>query len=275
MRLHRLDIRSCATTAVSGLRAIGETMLQVFFPKICANCGDVCGKAAPICEICCQNIGFLEEPLCILCSMPLDGNTHGKCSYCADKPSAITELAAVFAYNANSQNMILRLKYHDNTINVGDYAQWMYEKGFSLFTNADVIVPVPLHRLRLLSRRYNQSALLARKISEISSKPLEVFALKKTKYTPPQNSMTAVQRVKNVHESFYVTNSHRVRDRVVILVDDVVTTGATLQACAQALLAAGSREVRALTLGRTLAWHQQQIPYRPLEGTLVTHQQNK
>nr|WP_169193672.1 ComF family protein [Anaplasma platys] len=232
--------------------AIRSFILQVFFPKICANCSSVCEASSIVCSACYQNISFIERPLCVLCAMPLDNTTCSKCIHCVAKPSYIAEIAAVFEYNAHAQNMVLRLKYFDDTTHVAGYAQWMYHKGFALLHRADLIVPVPIHRLRLLSRKYNQSVLLARQIGWLSSKPLEVFALRKTRNTLPQNSLTAAQRAQNVLGSFTVTDARLVRGKVVILVDDVITTGATIQACAHALIDAGAREVLALTLGRTL-----------------------
>lgn len=259
----KFNFQLCYNLLKERLCTAGSAILRVFFPKICANCRSVCEEDKPVCFPCYQNVSFIEKPLCVLCSMPLGAaQAAGKCETCNHKPTFVSVVESVFEYNANSQNMILRLKYFDDTTNVGIYAQWMRKKGSALLNAADVVVPVPIHRLRLLSRKYNQSVLLARKISEISSKPLEVFALKKSKSTMPQNSLTAAQRARNVHGSFTVTDSSKFREKVILLIDDVVTTGGTLQACAQALRGVGARDVLALTLGRTLTWPSQN-PHHP------------
>jgi len=117
-----------------------------------------------------------------------------------------------------------------------------------------LIVPVPLHRLRLLTRRYNQSALLARTLSRRSGVPLIVDGLVRHRSTPPQTRLPRTQRLRNVRGAFAVPAKHRARigDRKILLVDDVMTTGATAEACAKALLRAGAARIDVLTLARVV-----------------------
>jgi ComF family protein len=126
----------------------------------------------------------------------------------------------------------------------------MMRAGADLIADCDVIVPVPLHRWRLLSRAYNQAALLARALARISGKPVIADALLRTKRTPSQGQFNREGRHRNVARAFVVSRAVAVAGKKVLLIDDVLTTGATADACARALLAGGTRRVDVLVLGR-------------------------
>ena len=148
--------------------------------------------------------------------------------------------------------MVLRLKFCDDLFHVRAYAHWMCERGGVVLEGADFLVPVPMHRMRLMRRKYNQASLLAQAIGKLHKIPAEVLLLRKLKDTPPQHGLAAVIRKKNVRGSFSVTDTEKVQGKVITLVDDVITTGTTIAACASALADAGAREIRALTLCRAL-----------------------
>ncbi|MCU7611223.1 ComF family protein [Anaplasma capra] len=164
----------------------------------------------------------------------------------------MSAISSVFAYDERSKNMVLRLKFCDDLFHVKEYARWMSERGKTVLEGVDFIVPVPTHRMRLLRRKYNQAALLAQAVGRYSGIPSDVFVLQKLKNTSPQRNLPANVRKRNVHGVLAVTNTDRVQGKVIALVDDVITTGATIAACASILKSAGALEVRALTLGKTL-----------------------
>ncbi|MDB1135289.1 ComF family protein [Candidatus Anaplasma sp. TIGMIC] len=128
----------------------------------------------------------------------------------------------------------------------------MFDRGRAMLARAAMLVPVPIHRPRLLNRKFNQAALLALELSKLCGVPTEMFILKKYRSTPPQGKLSAAMRSQNVQNSFSVSNPAMVVGRSILLVDDVATTGATLQSCAQTLILAGATEVQALTLARSL-----------------------
>ncbi len=148
--------------------------------------------------------------------------------------------------------MIINFKFFDNLNYVKTFAKWIYQANHDVFKSAKVIIPVPLHRMRLLKRKYNQAALLAKELSKLSDLFYTPFAIRRTCNTVPQAGLSLKQREKNLKKVFSVSNKEVVKDKIVILVDDVVTTGSTARSCSQEILNSGAREVRVLSLARTI-----------------------
>ncbi|MGN7678390.1 MAG: ComF family protein [Anaplasma sp.] len=225
-----------------------EKVVGVFFPRMCANCQQEIKRAETICSICRQTIKFLHS------SHDPSGDVGLQREMQHVGPlTHVSAVESVFVYDTHSKNMVLRLKFCDDLSHIEEYARWMCWRGAKILEDADFLVPVPMHRIQLLRRKYNQSVLLARAMSKLCGVPTKAFVLRKIKNTAPQHSLPAAARAKNVHGSFEVLGIERVCGRTVVLVDDVITTGATIAACAHALASAGVREVRALTLGKTLS----------------------
>ena len=183
----------------------------------------------------------------------IDANTTLECGACLESPPVYDRVRAVFVYNADSRSLITRLKYGDRTDHAPALARWMNRAGNRLLDDADFMMPVPLHRWRLVSRTFNQSTLLARHLSKISGVPAKFDVLRRTKATPQQGRLSAQARRRNVASAFSVVSPDRVAGRCIVLIDDVLTTGATLNACARALRAAGAAQVDALVAGRVPA----------------------
>ncbi|MFV9838461.1 MAG: ComF family protein [Aaplasma endosymbiont of Hyalomma asiaticum] len=230
--------------------ALGK-IVDIFFPRLCLNCGNATLCCEPICNSCFHALKFLHGRYCVLCG-GTTANRQNTCMSCNPLETYLNSLDSIFEYDNASRNMILNLKFHDDLTNVHIYAKWLYAKGATVLSSADLIIPMPLHRTRLFSRKFNQAALLARELSKICGVPCDVFVLKKNRNTRPQSGLPAHERVKNVASTFTVTNVDMIVGKFIVLIDDVVTTGASLQACAKALKQAGAREVYALTLGRTM-----------------------
>ncbi len=157
------------------------------------------------------------------------------------------------AYDDASKGAVLALKRSDRLEFSHLFARWLKRAGQPLIEQADLIVPVPLHRWRLWARRYNQSALLAQRLADLSGRPFDPFALARTRSTASQGAMpSAKARARNVRGAFHVPSAKRTKisKRCVLLVDDVLTTGATIHACALALKRAGAEKVLVLTIAR-------------------------
>ena len=156
-------------------------------------------------------------------------------------------------YDDKSRDLILAMKRGDRLDLVPAFAGWLLRSGRALIEQADVIVPVPLHRSRLWTRRYNQSALLARELSRRAGRPADPFVLERSRRTPSQGEMpSAKARRRNVLGAFRVVVPGTIRGKTVLLIDDVYTTGATIEACARVLKRAKVQSVLVLTLARVV-----------------------
>ena len=160
----------------------------------------------------------------------------------------------MFRYGDVSRALILRFKHGDRTDAAPAFGTWLARAGHDLLTEADLVAPVPLHRFRLFARRFNQSALLAQAIAHESDVAVAVDLLVRTRNTRSQATLSSVQRSRNVKGAFNIRRQWR--DRVVglkiLLVDDVMTTGATVEECSKALLAEGAASVDIVTLARVV-----------------------
>ena len=197
-------------------------------------------------------LDLLFPPLCLSCRAPV-GSEGGFCAACLARPPAFTCARAILVYDAESRGAILALKHADRLELVPGFARWLGRVGAPLLDQADLIVPVPLHRSRLWLRRYNQSAELARRLARDWNRVYDPLALIRGRRTPSQGVMPSARaRRKNVLSAFRVPDPERIRGRRILLVDDVLTTGATAQACARALKRAGAADITVLTLARVV-----------------------
>ena len=205
--------------------------------------------------VCWSGITFLDGPACECCGLPFafDPGPGTRCGACLSQPPAFDRARAIFAYDEKSRGPILALKHADRLDLVPGFAQWLARSGQALLAETDLIVPVPLHRLRLWRRRYNQAAELARRLAARSGKAVAPDALARIRPTESQGAMaSAGARRRNVRGAFRVPDPTRVAGRNVLLVDDVFTTGATVDACAKALKRAGAAKVQVLALARVV-----------------------
>src|SRR5690242_17467026 len=231
-----------------------KALLDLLFPPLCIGCRGAVGQAG-FCAQCWSAITFLDGPGCACCGLPfavaLDGDTL--CAGCLASPPAFDKARAILAYDDNSRSAILALKHADRLDLVPGFSRWLSRTGRNLLEDSDLIVPVPLHRLRLWRRRYNQSAELARRLASDWKRPFEPFALVRSRPTPSQGAMTGAKaRRRNVLGAFQVPDPGKVKGKRVLLLDDVLTTGATVEACARALKRAGAERVHVLVLARVV-----------------------
>lgn len=243
-------LQSFASTAV-------HMAMNTLFPPRCYACNQLTGAQDGLCAACWDKIRFIAAPYCARCGVPFPyemGGADAECMPCIQSPPLFSGARAVFCYDEDSRALITGYKYHDRTHATPMYGNWLARAGVDILMHTDVIVPVPLHRLRLIKRRYNQSALLATALAKEAGKPILMRGLERIRHTPQQAGLTREQRLKNVEDAFAVPPPFRsqVNGQRVLIVDDVLTTGATLNACTQALLDAGAKDVYLLTLARTV-----------------------
>lgn len=231
-------------------------VLDALLPPRCLACGALTAEPGALCAACFAGVDFLGPPLCACCGDPFElaMEPGALCGQCIDRPPRFDRARAVFRYEGSARDLILRFKHADRTDCAPAFARWMLRAAPELVTAADLIVPVPLHRARLLHRRYNQAALLALKLDAASGRPGRAAPdlLVRARRTPSQEGRGRAARHRNVKAAFAVADPEAVRDRRVLLVDDVLTTGATVGECARVLKGAGARAVDVLTLARVV-----------------------
>jgi ComF family protein len=240
----------------AGLKRGSARLLDIVLPPRCLKCGATVDAVGALCVRCWPDVAFLAPPHCAACGVPFefDLGADAICGACAREPPVFARARAAFRYDEASKDLILRFKHADRTDSAPAFARWMARAGDGLLAEADLIAPVPLHWMRLFMRRYNQAALLTSALARLSGKPAVNDLLVRRRRTPSQGGLGAAARRRNVAGAFAVHRRHRdlVEDRRVLLVDDVLTTGATVSACAAALLRAGARAADVLTLARVV-----------------------
>jgi len=230
------------------LRALRDLIL----PASCIRCGVLLAGEPGLCSDCWQALEFMAgQECCTVCAEPLEeryADIQTVCRRCQAKPPWFDQTKAVLFYDEAARNLVLGLKYGDRLHAVPTLAKLMASSGATLLSGADWIVPVPVHQSRLRQRRFNQSAELARAISKQAGVSVS-YALKRVRATASQSGGRAA-RYKNVADAFMVSKPEQFAGKSLVLVDDVLTTGATVNACAKALKQAGAARVSVVALAR-------------------------
>jgi ComF family protein len=225
-------------------------------PPSCVSCGEAVTVQGQLCVDCFRLTGFITEPCCACCGVPFASAAQGGpdrlCPSCRDAPPAFERGRAALRYDAQARRLLLPFKHADRTEIARTLVPHMARAGAVLLRQADVLVPVPLHRRRLFLRRYNQAAILAHGLARVVHKPTLPDALVRRRATASMGTKSAAERASEVADAFAVRASRVVRlaGRRVLLIDDVMTSGATANACALALLAAGASAVDVLVAAR-------------------------
>lgn len=240
--------------AVAGLRRL----LDLALPNRCVGCRVVIGSDGALCPACFARLDFIAAPMCGRCGLPLPtpppDSADLVCAGCAAAPPKFAGARAALVYGGLARDIVLMLKHADRTDLARPLAQWLLRAGAPLLDRADLIVPVPLHRRRLAMRRFNQAALLAQALGRAAKLPAAVDVLRRSRATPSQGHLSAALRRRNVRGAFVVNPrcARKLQGARVLLVDDVMTTGATLDACSAVLLRAGAAEVDAVVVARVM-----------------------
>lgn len=244
------------TAFMQAARGLAGRLADLALPPLCLSCGKGVEAHGALCGTCWAAVGFIEAPVCPVSGVPFpfDPGPGIVSAAALASPPPYAAARAVMRYGDESAKLVHRFKYADRMEAAPAFARWMVRAGADLLEGADFIAPVPLHRRRLFSRRFNQSAELARRISGLSGVVFVPDLLERVRATRPQVGLSGDARRRNVAGAFRLRGALRelVRDRIVVIVDDVMTTGATVEACARVLKAAGTREVRVLCLARVV-----------------------
>lgn len=230
--------------------SLKKQILNFLLPPLCPSCRKQVGEAGGLCVPCWSELSFIEEPYCRVLGYPQEYDTGEISDDAKNNPPHFDLARSVMLYNSQSKILVAQFKYHDRLDLAPLFSKMMMRAGKELIALSDVILPVPMHKARYFARQYNQAAELARNIAMLSNKTYEPRVLHRVKNTRRQVGLTQRERNRNLESAFHVSNALKIEGKSLLLIDDVMTTGATLNECAACLKQAGAKNVYVLTLAR-------------------------
>jgi len=236
-----------------------QSAMHFLYPPQCLSCGEETSADFALCAECWREAAFINGLVCDVCGIPLPGEPlseeaeeHPFCDDCLARPKPWDRGRAALLYQGTARRMVMGLKHRDRQELASPMAMWLKQAGQGLFSSDTLVAPVPLHRHRFFTRRFNQSALLAAQFAKLCNLSHCPDLLKRHKATRIQESMTLPERYENLSQAISVPSGHlaQISRRPILLIDDVMTSGATLSACAEACKSADAAEVNVLVLAR-------------------------
>jgi ComF family protein len=243
--------------------SILNSIVSVILPPRCALTGEIVDRPGMISATAWASLTFIAPPCCHSCGAPFDVDhdavdiddiAYMQCGACLAHPPAFDQARSAIVYDEGSRDLLLTFKHGDQTHLTATFTPWLQTILSQQQWNADMIIPVPLHWTRLFKRRYNQSALLAKSLSDMTNIPVMMSILKRKRATQSQGHLSAKEREDNVKGAFFIPDQYNdiIKDKKIILIDDVFTTGATINECAKTLKKQGASDVLVLTIARAV-----------------------
>lgn len=236
------------------INKIIEYLVDIVYPPRCAVCNTILplGQRG-ICSNCASKLEYVEEPFCLKCGKPIDDDSKEYCSCCLSKDHLYIQGRAVFVYDDAMRKSIYRFKYNSKREYASFYGQILYDRlGEKIMSwEPEALIPVPIHKKRMHERGYNQATLIANELSKHLKIPVENHIIVRKTYTQKQKDLAADERENNLKKAFIV-NKNSVKLKSVVIVDDIYTTGSTVDAISRVLIEAGVEKIYfvALCIGR-------------------------
>jgi len=233
------------------VRGIGNLLLDFALPPRCAGCGEVSQEAGTFCPACWRQLEWLGNSGCQRCGLPLAGTEAEICARCLADPPKVDRIRAALAYDEIPRSVALRLKYGRKVALARTMARYMAPLKGEWGEDA-MIMPIPLHRWRLWGRGFNQSGLVASELARQWGLPVDRHSLRRVRPTRPLKGLNHLQRRKAVAGAFKMARTGHIQGRTVVLIDDVLTSGSTAEACARILRRAGAGRVELICWARVV-----------------------
>lgn len=235
---------------------LGRKIINTILPHRCLATGEVVEAIGMVSPDAFRDITFIIDPICQICGVPMgdaDKDNH-ICQSCIDQPPVFNTARSSALYDGAVKTMILKFKHGDHIHGVKTFAPWIMRSAEDILTAADYLIPVPLHPLRHMKRRYNQAGLLAYELSDRTGTPTLVEGLKRIRNTASQGHMSRADRQANIKGAFDITKqaAQKIAGKHVVLIDDVLTSGATANECTKILLEKGASTVHIVTIARVI-----------------------
>lgn len=228
--------------------------IDTLLPPRCAVSGEIVAEQGMTAPHIWRDLDFIATPFCPTCGVPFDYDVEEKtiCAACITAPPPYTTARAALIYNDHSRKLILGFKYSDKLYAVKSFTPWLERVGAEALSQADALIPVPLHYWRMVRRRYNQAAIIADDLGDTVGLPVVKQALIRTKATKAQGYLNPDERLKNIRGAFAIHPKYKeqIQGKTLIIIDDVYTTGVTVKECARILLKAGAKEIHVLAVAR-------------------------
>ena len=235
------------------LKKIYHYIIDYLLPKRCFSCAELTQDANSFCANCWKDLNFINSPFCKCCGreFALDLVGQQECLKCISHPPFFHKARSLFKFDEYSKHIIHAFKYYDKTILAKSFAEMLVARYQDDLVESEVILPVPMHRFKRLFRMYNPAQILAQELHKIINVPIHMGVLVKIKWTKPQTTLSRKARLKNIAGSIKIENISKIKNKKIILIDDVVTTGTTVDLCAKLLKKAGAKEVIVLSVAST------------------------
>ena len=236
-----------------------KNFINLIFPAKCILCGKIIEEYDSLCENCWNEIKFIEKPFCDKCSTPLENKILDTdlCIKCLNNENLFIKSRSGVVYNDKTSKIILDFKFYDKIFLKKFIAKTMLKASHDIINDIDILIPVPLHKRRLIFRKYNQSLFLALELGKISNKKVINDFLIKNKHTIPQSKLNKGDRLKNLKNKFsinekYLKNINTYKNLNFAIIDDVMTTGSTINECVKTLNVVGIKNVYSITFAKTV-----------------------
>lgn len=238
------------------IKQVLQSSVDFILPPRCLLCYERTVDAHNVCASCWQGLTFISKPQCVKCGIPFEYGMADNlsCAPCLDKQPEFNQMRSAVVYNDISRHLVLCFKHGDMLQLSKLLSRWMHTAGKEIISRSDILIPVPLHFTRLMWRQYNQAAILSNQIAKLADKNKHNEILTRNRYTPSQGKKTYKERVKNVKSAIQINPKYAdlICGKNVLLIDDVYTTGATINECCRILKAGGASSIDVLTFARVV-----------------------